>query len=122
MLALYASHLAFVFPSLHDAGPQVVLEAYGHGLPVICLDIGGPAQLLPDGCGFKISVRGRSSHEVVSSLSQAMGRFIIEPDLRRRMSDACIAAARERTWQKLVTRAYALVEMRLAAATNVGKG
>jgi glycosyltransferase involved in cell wall biosynthesis len=32
----------FVFPSLHDDAPWVVGEAVAHGLPVICLDRGGP--------------------------------------------------------------------------------
>jgi glycosyltransferase involved in cell wall biosynthesis len=115
MLSLYASHVAFVFPSLHDAGPLVIPEAYARGLPVICLDIGGPAQLLPDGCGFKVGVEGRSSHEVVIELAEAMRTLATNPGLRRQMSDSCIQAAHERTWQNLVARAYDMVAMRLAA-------
>jgi glycosyltransferase involved in cell wall biosynthesis len=114
MLNLYASHVAFVFPSLHDAGPLVIPEAYARGLPVICLDIGGPSQLLPDGCGYKVRVEGRSCREVVVKLAEAMSSLARNPDLRQRMSDACLAAAHERTWQKLVARAYEMVEMRLA--------
>lgn len=32
----------FLFPSLHDDAPWVVGEAVAHGLPVVCLDRGGP--------------------------------------------------------------------------------
>jgi len=115
LLALYASHVAFVFPSLHDAGPLVIPEACASGLPIICLDIGGPSQLLPEGCGYKISVEGRSSRQVVVKIAAAMGTLATNSGLRQRMSDACIEAAHERTWQKLVARAYEMVAQRLAA-------
>jgi glycosyltransferase involved in cell wall biosynthesis len=35
----------FLFPSLHDDGPWVVAEATSCGLPVVCLDVGGPPLL-----------------------------------------------------------------------------
>lgn len=35
----------FLFPSLHDDGPWVVAEATACGLPVVCLDVGGPPLL-----------------------------------------------------------------------------
>ena len=38
---LFGSHDLFLFPSLHDSGGFVVLEALSHGLPVVCLDLGG---------------------------------------------------------------------------------
>jgi glycosyltransferase involved in cell wall biosynthesis len=52
--------------------------------------------------------------QVVIKLAEAMDRLATDPDLRRRMSDACIAAAYERTWRNIVTRAYELVAMELA--------
>lgn len=33
---------AFLFPSLHDANSWAVAEAMSMGIPVVCLDIGGP--------------------------------------------------------------------------------
>ena len=41
--SMYLSHDIFLFPSLHDSGGLVVLEALGHGLPVVCLNLGGRA-------------------------------------------------------------------------------
>jgi glycosyltransferase involved in cell wall biosynthesis len=35
----------FLFPSLHDEGGWVIVESLANGLPVICLDIGGPPVL-----------------------------------------------------------------------------
>ena len=34
------------YPSLHDSSGNVVLEALNHGLPVVCLDLGGPAEMV----------------------------------------------------------------------------
>ena len=43
---LYASHDLLLFPSLHDSGGGVVLEALCHGMPVVCLDLGGPKDIV----------------------------------------------------------------------------
>jgi glycosyltransferase involved in cell wall biosynthesis len=39
----------FLFPSLHDEGGWVIAEAMASGLPVVCLDWGGPAVLAGQG-------------------------------------------------------------------------
>jgi hypothetical protein len=50
----------------------------------------------------------------VIKLAEVMNSLATNPDLRRRMSDACIAAAYERTYQKMVARAYDMVATELA--------
>jgi glycosyltransferase involved in cell wall biosynthesis len=47
----------FLFPSLHDEAGWVVVEALAAGLPVVCLDHGGPG-FLADGHGIGIGVHG----------------------------------------------------------------
>jgi glycosyltransferase involved in cell wall biosynthesis len=42
VLDALASADAFLFPSLHDTNSWAVAEAVSMGLPVVCLDIGGP--------------------------------------------------------------------------------
>jgi len=44
----YLSHDLFVFPSLHDSGGMVVLEAKAHGLKVIVSDFGGPQMFVDE--------------------------------------------------------------------------
>jgi glycosyltransferase involved in cell wall biosynthesis len=39
MEIVYHEHDALLFPSFHDSGGFVVLEALSHGLPVVCLDV-----------------------------------------------------------------------------------
>ncbi|OYW35695.1 MAG: hypothetical protein B7Z35_14660 [Hydrogenophilales bacterium 12-61-10] len=46
LFELYRTMHCFLFPSLHDSSGNVVLEAQANGLPVICLDVGGPVTLV----------------------------------------------------------------------------
>lgn len=58
-----------VHPSLHDSGGFVVVEAMAQGVPVVCLDIGGPAYLSGDG-GVAVSASPTAS--LVERLTGAM--------------------------------------------------
>jgi glycosyltransferase involved in cell wall biosynthesis len=40
--------------TLHDSGCTVILEAMGRGLPVICIDTGGPGILTTSDCAIKV--------------------------------------------------------------------
>ncbi len=107
---LYRRHTAFIFPSLHDSCGAVVMEALAQGLPVICLDTGGPGQILPNDCGFKVPVAHRSQADVVSDLAAAMKQFAENPDLRAEMSARTLNAAREITYDNVVSRAYRQIQ------------
>ena len=88
-----------VHPSLHDSGGWVCLEAMSSGLPVICLDLGGPALQVTDETGFKIPAR--SPEQVVKDLADAMRRFARDASLRMRMGKAGRDRVREHfNWDK----------------------
>jgi glycosyltransferase involved in cell wall biosynthesis len=70
VLTLYAEHDIFLFPSLHDPGGYAVLEAMCNELPVICLDRGGPALAVRQGCGIKVPVTRRP--DVIANLAAAI--------------------------------------------------
>jgi glycosyltransferase involved in cell wall biosynthesis len=70
VLETYRNHDVFLFPSLHDTGGYAVIEAMFNELPVICLDCGGPAITVTDGCGFKIPVKSRGT--VIDGLTIAI--------------------------------------------------
>jgi len=80
----------FLFPSLRDGGGAVVVEAMASGLPVVCLDVGGPGFHIQDGWGVKVPP-GRPD-AVAAGLAGALGRFWCDPGLRVRLG----YAARER--------------------------
>jgi len=110
VMAIYGSHTALVFPSLHDSGGTVVMEALSQGLPVICLDLGGPGAILPENCGFKIAARDRTEEQVVSALAAAMKQLACDGALRSQLAANALAAARVKTWKAVVGHAYEQVE------------
>jgi glycosyltransferase involved in cell wall biosynthesis len=72
VLALHATHDALLFPSLHDSGGTVVMEAIAHGRPVICLDLGGPAVTVDEHCARIVSTRGKSEEQVIQGIANAI--------------------------------------------------
>lgn len=74
---------ALVHPSLHDSGGWVCLEAMVAGRPVICLDLGGPAQQVTAETGIKVPV-----HDVdhtIQALAEAMLQIAGSAELRIHM-------------------------------------
>jgi glycosyltransferase involved in cell wall biosynthesis len=117
VLDLYAAQTAFVFPSLHDSGGTVVMEAMAQGLPVVCLDLGGPGAILPADCGIKIEARHRTEEQVVHALAEAMKSLASNPALRDELAANSLKAARELTWATLIGQTYEQIERKSALAT-----
>lgn len=107
---LYSSHDAFLFPSLHDSAPWVVLEALVHALPVICMDLGGPGIIVDDTCGRVIVTRDRSKRDVVDDIAAALRRLADDPALRRRLAQGALEKAGCNAWPKVVERVYRNIE------------
>ena len=77
---------ALVHPSLHDSGGCVCLEAMAAGRPVICLDLGGPAQQVTAETGFKIPAH--HPEQAVAALAEAMTQIAASEDLLLQMGQA----------------------------------
>jgi glycosyltransferase involved in cell wall biosynthesis len=72
-LAKYFDCDVLLFPSFHESGGWVCLEAMAAGRPVICLDLGGPGlQVTPD-TGIKVSAV--TPEQVVADLAKALERL-----------------------------------------------
>jgi len=90
---------AMVYPSLHEPGAFVIVEAMAVGKPVVCLDLGEPALQVTDGTGIKVPIT--SPEQVVSDLAAAMTRLARDPDLRIRLGTAARRRVREQfDWDK----------------------
>jgi glycosyltransferase involved in cell wall biosynthesis len=101
----YGSHDLFLFPSLHDSGGMVVLEAMAQGLPVVCLDIGGPGVLVDQSCGFAVPTRGRTQFEVVESMSEALVA-LTSSTVRAKLRQGAFDRVRSFTWTALIDDVY----------------
>jgi glycosyltransferase involved in cell wall biosynthesis len=66
-----------LFPSLHDSGGWVTLEAMAAGRPVICLDLGGPAVRVTEETGIKIPAI--NPEQATTDLTAALERLASNP-------------------------------------------
>ena len=90
---LYESHDLLLFPSLHDSSSWVVLEALCHGLPVMCLDIGGPKDIVTSNSGVIIKTTDLNTDQVASSMaSELYNLFSCPPKLDALSAGAILRA------------------------------
>lgn len=110
---VYRAHDALLFPSLHDSSGNVVLESFVHGLPVVCLKLGGPATLVNEMCGRVVDVEHKSEAEVVAGLADAIEELASGPEVIDRLSRSAVERARRYSWADVVRGLYTDVELRL---------
>lgn len=91
----FHQHDVFVFPSLRDSGGMAVLEALAHGLPVICTDLGGPAEIVHHRCGRVLVTKQRSAETIADDLAANLRELAENPGLRQSLS----LGARRRAWE-----------------------
>jgi glycosyltransferase involved in cell wall biosynthesis len=102
----YGSNVAFVFPSLHDSGGMVVLESLAAGLPVICLKLGGPGEIVTPACGFRIEAQKQDEETIIRLLADAMISIATDPKLRESLSKNAPSRARELTWHRAAQKLH----------------
>ncbi|MBL8327785.1 MAG: glycosyltransferase family 4 protein [Rubrivivax sp.] len=104
----YAAHDVLLFPSLHDSSGNVVLESFSLGLPVVCLDLGGPGVMVDGSNGMAIPApEGTREEDAARGLAQALQRLAADPLLLERLAEGALATARSMSWQAMVAQAYA---------------
>ena len=85
----------FVFPTLADTFPLVVLEAMAHGVPVIASRVGGIPHQLNEDCGVLVEPND------VSGLRSAVDVLAEQPERLAAMGrNARLRAAAHFTWEK----------------------
>lgn len=72
---IYKKHSILIFPSLHDSGGQVTLEAISYGLKVIALDIGGPGFILNNEVAKVITVKNSTYPKVKEEIAKGILKF-----------------------------------------------
>jgi glycosyltransferase involved in cell wall biosynthesis len=113
LLELYARADLFVFPSLHDSSGNVVLEALSRGLPVVCLDLGGPQLYVNSSCGIVVSTAGRSRPQVEEALAAAISEVLTDRPRLTALSQQAAIHAQRQSWDLAIAHAYSLIHQRL---------
>jgi glycosyltransferase involved in cell wall biosynthesis len=106
----YQTHDLFVYPSLHDSSGNAVLEALSFGLPVVCLDLGGPAQIVTPESGVIVSTVGRDTAQAAAAIAGQIQRLLCSPQLLKELSDGAVARSARFTLATRVARFYEIVE------------
>ena len=119
---LYCSHHALLYPSLHDSSGNVVLESLNHGLPVVCLDLGGPAEMVDPTCGRIIATSGRSEAECAQALADALEELARSDALLGQLSVGARGRAQSCRWPVVVASLYEDVTRRLHRAGRIMQG
>jgi len=87
----------FVFPSLSEGSPRVVLEGLAHGLPMISTEVGSVPDLVVDGhSGLVVPLRD------AGALAGAMVRYVNDDGLRRRCAVNGFSVARGHTLEHFI--------------------
>lgn len=108
----YRRYDLLVFPSFHDSSGNVVLEALSFGLPVVCLDSGGPKEIVTTETGLILDTQGRSEEEIIEGGAREIAALASEPGRARlqAMRRAAVRVNETWTWAATVKRALALIE------------
>lgn len=106
---LYTSHDVLVFPSLHDSSGGVVLEALANGMPVVCLDLGGPKEIVTPTSGIIVGTAGRNSTEVAIAMADEMHRLLTSPARLSALSAGAVIRAHQFLLADRVTKFYQIV-------------
>jgi glycosyltransferase involved in cell wall biosynthesis len=106
-LSLYDTHDLFVFPSMHDSTGWVVLESFCKGLPVACLNLGGPKDIVTPQSGVTIDTEGLDTSGVAARLADELHALLADPERLASLSTGAIARAGDFLLGDQVQRLYA---------------
>ena len=83
----------FLFPSFEGAG-MVTLEAMAKGMPVVCLDFGGPGEYVTRECGIKVPLT--EPDQVIDAIAGALNILASDAELYNRLSAGAINRVKEK--------------------------
>ena len=86
VLARFSESHVFLHPSIREPPVSVITEGMGLGLPVVCLDLGGPGLQVTAETGFK--VQARTPEAAAEGLAAALLCLARDPQLRAAMGAA----------------------------------
>jgi glycosyltransferase involved in cell wall biosynthesis len=91
----------FVITSLEELTSTVAVEAVALGLPIVCLDHCGFADLVTSSCGIKIPPV--SVQKIVAGVADALVLLYNNEDLRNELAQGAVVRSRAYSWQSKMT-------------------
>lgn len=116
MPALYARHDIFVFPSLMEGLPIVLLEAMAMGMPVVTTETCGMMDFVEDGHNGLL-VKPADAKEFVS----AVERLMESVELRGRLGRAAQETMKRHTWERVAEQFERVFELAVAEQKEQSK-
>src|SRR5216683_5220836 len=118
MPSLYAEHDVFVFPSLMEGLPSVLLEAMASGMPAITAETCGMPDVVEDEENGLLIPPADSA-----ALFAAISRLVTSPELRQKLGEAARRSMERYTWEnsarKLEVLFYRVLEAERGGAAPV---
>lgn len=109
MPELYAEHDVFLFPSLVEGLPLVLLEAMASGMPVISTETCGMADVVDDEFNGLLIPPANAS-----AMEEAILRLAQSVELRKKLGEAAREAMKRYTWERAARELEALYQHVLA--------
>ena len=113
MQALYDASDLLVFPSWHDSSGNVVTEAMARGVPVLCLDLGGPRYAVDAACARVVVTDGLDENGVGAALAHEVRLLANDRNALASMSAATQHRVGQLSWEHQVAHAYSIIGAQL---------
>ncbi len=108
--SIYRSNDVVIFPGLHDSSGNVILEALSNSLPVLCLNTGGPGEIITSNCGIKVNVNQKSTEQsIVNQLSKNIIKIAENKNLYSKLSKGALLRAKSLSWKQAVKNVYDVI-------------
>jgi len=95
MQELYAAHDIFLFPSLMEGLPSVLLEAMASGMPVVTTETCGMPDVVDNGFNGLLVAPADAP-----AIEAAVLRLAADPALRQRLGQAAQQSMKRYTWER----------------------
>lgn len=76
------------------------------GLPVVCLDLGGPGVIVDNTSGIVVCTKKRTQKYVIEELADSLALIAESDELRQKLSSGAKSRQKCFTWNHLVNSIY----------------
>lgn len=114
LFELYKDMDLFLFPSFHDSSGNVIVESMSYGLPIICLDLGGPSTFVDESFSRVISTKNITWDSLVNEVCSAVNYYYaLDVESLNATKVQAIKKSKLISWELQVNLAYKIINDRV---------